>query len=84
MYKVYVLYSRNFDKLYIGYTSGLFKRLISHNELGIKDWTYKYRPWVMIHVEEYTSKKDAMLREKALKAGKRREFIRKEILPLYF
>ena len=34
MYTVYVLYSSLYDKIYIGYTSDLNARLLSHNELG--------------------------------------------------
>ncbi|MCB8995391.1 MAG: GIY-YIG nuclease family protein [Bacteroidales bacterium] len=42
MYKVYVLYSGNFNKIYIGCTSNLIKRLISHNESCIKDRTRSF------------------------------------------
>ena len=47
-YTVYVLYSESFDKHYTGFTSDLTKRLQSHNELGAKGWTKKYRPWKVI------------------------------------
>ena len=40
MYTVYVLYSEEHDKIYIGYTSNLEQRLKSHNELGTKGWRY--------------------------------------------
>ena len=80
-FKVYVLYSRKFDKLYIGCSSNLTNRLISHNELGVKDWTRSYRLWLLIYLEEYPSKSEALKREKQLKSGQGREFLRKEILP---
>lgn len=76
MFTVYVLYSEKFNKIYIGFTSDLEKRLISHNELGKKGWTIKFRPWKVIHTEEFESKKEAMNREKYLKTGAGREFIR--------
>ena len=44
MYVVYILYSAKYNKIYIGYTSNLRARLVSHNELGKKGWTIKYRP----------------------------------------
>ena len=75
MYSVYVLYSEKFDKIYIGYSSDLEQRLISHNELGKKDWTIKYRPWKLIHREDYETKAEAMIREKFLKSGTGREWI---------
>jgi len=84
MYKVYILYSRNFDKLYIGCTSNLHNRLLAHNELGIKDWTRSYRPWVLIHIELFETKREAMNTEKELKGGKGRLWLRKEILHIYF
>ncbi len=82
-HKVYVLYSKLHNKLYIGYTSNLFNRLNHHNHKGVKGWTIRYRPWILIHIEEFIAKKEAMNREKALKSGKGREYIRQKILPYY-
>ena len=67
MYTVYVLYSRAFDTCYVGYTSDLSSRLLSHNELGTSNWTKRYRPC-------------AMQLEKELKSGVGTEFVRKNIL----
>jgi len=80
MYTVYVLYSRAFDKCYVGYTSDFSSRLRSHNELGTSNWTKRYRPWELIFREEFSTKIAAMKREKELKSGVGREFIRKNIL----
>jgi len=80
MFTVYVLYSRKNDKLYIGYTSDIEQRFLSHNELATKGFTTKYRPWEIIYTESYTSKTDALKREKQLKQGQGREWIRKTIL----
>jgi putative endonuclease len=66
MYTVYVLYSRAFDKCYVGYTSDLSSRLLSHNELETSNWTKRYRPWELIYKEEYSAKVAAMKREKEL------------------
>ncbi|MEX0723823.1 MAG: GIY-YIG nuclease family protein [Gracilimonas sp.] len=44
MLTVYALYSPTYEKIYIGYTSNLEQRLLSHNKLGKKGWTVKYRP----------------------------------------
>ena len=76
MYTVYILYSEKFDKTYVGFTSDLEKRFLSHNELGKKGWTIKFRPWRIIHTENYETKSAAMLREKYFKSGVGREFIR--------
>lgn len=80
MYTVYILYSIAFNKIYVGYTSNLEQRLLSHNELGKKGWTIKFRPWQLIHQELYTTKTEALLREKELKGGKGREWIWQELI----
>ncbi|TCN56555.1 GIY-YIG nuclease family protein [Flavobacterium circumlabens] len=72
---VYVLYSETFNKNYTGFTSNLMERFKSHNYLGTKGYTVKFRPWMVIHVEFFSSKSEAMKREKYLKTGIGREFI---------
>jgi putative endonuclease len=80
MYTVYILYSNQFDKIYIGYTGNLSERLLSHNELAKKGWTIKYRPWALVYSEEFETKEEAMIREKQLKSGKGREWIWSEVI----
>ena len=77
MYCVYVLYSETYNKTYVGYSSDLESRIESHNEYATKGWTIKYRPWKLLFHEEYSTKAEAMKREKALKAGKGRDYIKK-------
>lgn len=74
MYVVYVLYSQKFNKIYIGYTSSLISRFRSHNKLG-KGWTKKFRPWIVVLVEFFETKKEAIEKENALKGAKGREWI---------
>lgn len=75
MYTVYVLYSESFNKIYIGYSSNLSQRLLSHNKFATKGYTVKYRPWTLIYSEEYNTKKEAIIREKQLKTAKGRNFV---------
>ena len=75
MFFVYVLYSPLHSKIYIGFTSDLDGRIRSHNELGQKGWTIKFRPWVIVHSEQFPDKAKALLREKELKGAKGREWI---------
>ena len=77
VFTTYVLYSEKFNKHYTGYTSDLIKRLLSHQELGNKDWTTKFRPWKLIFSKVFTIKSDAIKFEKWLKTGVGREFIKK-------
>jgi putative endonuclease len=67
MFTVYVLYSSSSDQIYVGFTSDLANRLLSHNELATKGHTIKFRPWEVIHTEEFESKAEAMKREKEFK-----------------
>jgi len=80
MFTVYILYSEKHDKIYIGYTSNLEERFKYHNELGTKGWTIKYRPWKVIYTERFNTKKEAMKREKKLKGGQGRKWIRNTLL----
>jgi putative endonuclease len=75
MYSVYVLYSQKYNKIYIGYTSDLANRFLSHNELATKGYTIKYRPWAIAYIEESDTKAEAMKREVQLKAANGRGFI---------
>ena len=65
---VYIMYSPASKRNYTGSTSHLIKRFLSHNVFG-KDGTSKFRPWVVVHVEYYQSKKEALQREKYYKQG---------------
>lgn len=79
MFIVNVLYSKKYDKIYIGYTSDLEQRILSHNKLATKGWTVRFRPWKLIHTEEFSCKSEALRREKQLKSSQRRAFIRRLI-----
>jgi putative endonuclease len=72
---VYVLYSDKFQKHYVGFTSDITERLLSHNKLG-NDWTKSYRPWRVICVKEFEFKAEAIRYEKWLKTGAGRDFIK--------
>ncbi|MGZ5280736.1 MAG: GIY-YIG nuclease family protein [Bacteroidia bacterium] len=76
MFVTYVLYSTKYSKIYIGYTSNLPERLLSHNIYAKKGFTIKFRPWEVIHKEAFSSKAEAMKREKELKSAKGREFVK--------
>ena len=52
----------------------------SHNIFDRKGYTYRFRPWVVIHVEFFDNKSDAMKREKWYKSGIGRNHIKRVIL----
>jgi putative endonuclease len=74
MYTVYVLKSEKDGKRYIGFTNNLARRICEHNSGGVKS-TRNRKPFKLIYTEEFTIKKEAMLREKFFKTGKGREFL---------
>jgi putative endonuclease len=75
VFYVYVLYSIEFNKIYIGYTSNIESRMLSHNELSTRGYIIKYRPWTLVFSERFDTKAEAMKREKALKGGQGRKYI---------
>jgi len=75
MCHVYVLYSESFDKIYIGFSTDVQKRLASHNDDRNKGWTSRYKPWKIIYTEEFDNKTTALKREKQLKTSVGRGFI---------
>lgn len=78
MYTVYVLYSDVGGCHYVGYTSNLPERMISHNAKG-KGWTARWRPWRIIYTMEFSDKLEAMRYERWLKTGSGRDFIKQII-----
>jgi hypothetical protein len=50
MYSVYILYSKSFDRYYVGYTNNLERRISEHNRKKGK-FTDAGIPWVLAHSE---------------------------------
>ena len=78
-YWVYILQNEITGKLYKGQTSDLENRLMRHNsgESGSKRYTYKQKgPWQLIYSEKHSTRSEAMKREKFLKSGQGREWIK--------
>ena len=75
MYTVYILFSEKDNKRYIGSTSNLNRRLNEHN-LGLVKSTKNRRPFKLIYTEEFKNKSFALKKEKFLKTGKGREYLK--------
>ena len=76
MYFVYVLQSAKDKSYYIGYTSNIEERLWEHNE-GRTGYTKLKRPWNLVHQEVFSTRKEAMQREKYLKSLKNVAYLKK-------
>ena len=66
MHFVYILYSLKDHKFYKGSTSNIQNRFFKHNSGGSKSTAHR-KPFVIIHVEQFENKRDALLRENYLK-----------------
>jgi putative endonuclease len=81
-YTVYVIYNSLREKTYTGYTSNLKSRLLRHNQcLPNKKSSYTSKNsgfWRLIYKEAFSNRKDAVLKEKWLKSGVGREFVKKK------
>lgn len=82
MFYVYILQSEKDKSLYIGYSTDLRKRLITHNKNQVTS-TKDKTPFKLIYYEAYLERKDATGREKFLKSGAGWRFIKKQ-LKYYF
>ena len=76
MYFVYVLKSLTRKYLYVGLTKDLERRVQEHNS-GKEKTTQPYRPFVLVYRESYSSRKEARQREKYLKSGSGKEWLKK-------
>ncbi len=72
---VYVLQSQKNRQWYIGSTKNYKKRISSHN-LGKNKATKPYLPWKLIYLEISLSQKDSRAREKYLKSGMGRKYLK--------
>jgi len=66
MYYVYLLKSKKDDKLYIGYSNDLRKRLQEHNRGNVGSTKHR-RPLKLVYYEAYGDEIDAKDREKSFK-----------------
>ena len=78
MFYVYVLKSESDAGLYIGYSSDLRRRLEAHKQ-GAAQATSHRGPWSLICHEAFAEQADALGREKYLKSGGGRIFLRKQL-----
>lgn len=89
MYYTYLLENTEGKSWYIGYTSDLKKRLFQHQNGSGAQTTKRKRSrvdsnlyasdWKLIYYEAYLNKKDAEGRERFLKSGSGRKYLKKQL-----
>jgi putative endonuclease len=75
IYNVYALRSEIDGRIYVGFTENVERRIKEHNAGRTKS-TKGYRPWKLIYQEEVPGRQNARKREKYLKSGSGKEWLK--------
>jgi putative endonuclease len=79
MFYVYLLENQNDKSWYIGFTANLRERITDHlNGKGGRT-TRLGKNWKLVYYESYLEKSDALGREKFLKGGSGRKYLKKQL-----
>ena len=78
MYYTYVIQSKKDGRWYTGSTNDLRKRLIEHNS-GKVCSTKNRGPFILIYYEACINEQDARFREKYLKTGMGKRYLRNRV-----
>jgi len=76
MFYAYVLQSLKDSTYYYGYSANPEARLENYHNKGFETHTSKKMPWKLVHKESFSTRAEAMRREKFFKSGKGREYIK--------
>lgn len=76
MYHVYALQSVHKNYIYVGMTNNLERRVNQHQKCRERTTAY-YAPFKLILSEQYNTRPEARNREKYLKSGVGKEFLKK-------
>ncbi len=77
MYYVYFLKSLKNGDIYIGSTEDVSNRLKRHNDGKIKSTKF-YRPWQLLGFEIYSTRGEAIKRERFFKKHQQKEIVKKK------
>ena len=66
MFYVYIIYSKQYDKYYKGFSLNPYKRLEQHNNKKSR-YTSKFTPWDLVYLEKFNLKSEALKRKKSIK-----------------
>ena len=72
---IYVIESQIDARLYVGFTEFLERRIKEHNDGKTKS-TKGFRPWILVYSEVVSTREEARKREKYLKSGCGKEFLK--------
>ncbi|MFZ3031892.1 MAG: GIY-YIG nuclease family protein [Candidatus Moraniibacteriota bacterium] len=75
MITVYALYDKHLEEIYVGMTNNLARRLSEHKR-GQSFYTKKFKEFNLIFSQEFENYTDGRKKEKYLKHGSGKEFLR--------
>ncbi|MFH1455285.1 MAG: GIY-YIG nuclease family protein [bacterium] len=78
MFYTYILKSEKSGRTYTGYTNNLRKRLSEYNS-GKSAYTKKDKPYLLIYYEACLDEDDARSREKYLKSGMGKRYVKNRL-----
>ena len=76
MYYVYALRSVNHNRIYVGLSKNITLRIKEYNAGKTKSTKF-FKPWVLFYSEELSSRMVAREREKTLKSGFGRDYLKR-------
>ena len=79
MYYVYLLQNTEDRSWYIGYSANLRQRLAQHQTGKGARTTARKKGWKLVYYEAYLDERDAKGRERFLKSGSGRTFLKKQL-----
>ena len=71
---LYILQSEISSRYYVGISADPQRRLEFHNSKE-RGFTSRYRPWTLVYVKQYSTRKDAQQAEQKVKSWKSRIMI---------
>jgi putative endonuclease len=71
---VYIIESKKDFSFYIGQTNDLDSRLSEHND-GLSKYTSSKIPWRLVYFEMYSTRSEAIKREKEIKLKKSKKYL---------
>ena len=75
MFYVYVLRSLKNNRFYVGSTDDVQRRFLEHNS-GQSKYTKSTRPFQLLYTEIFSTRREAVKREMALKSGQGRQWLK--------
>ena len=75
MVYVYILFSEQFDKYYVGQSIDVDNRIYQHNFDDSNSFTSKYRPWKLARSIPLPNRSSALKIERLIKKRKSKSFI---------